>query len=101
MPRLHPRQLFAIAILLPFIGLTFHALQTIGLIGLFQHQFENPAGWQVLADLVIALLIAMLWLLPEAKQAGRKPMVWFALTCMLGSIAPLLYLAITPPPAQV
>ena len=100
MPRLHPRQLFAIVILLPFIGLTVYALQTIGLLGLFQHQFENPAGWQVLADLIIALLIAMLWLLPEAKQAGHKPAIWFVLTCMLGSIAPLLYLAITPPPTK-
>ncbi len=55
---------------------------------------ESPAGWQVLADLVIALLLVLSYLVPDARKAGRNPWPWLVLTLFLGSIAPLLYLAL-------
>ena len=87
------RRTTAILILVPFSALTLYALLQVGYLGLFDYQLHSPAGWQVLADLVIALLIVLMWLVPEAKRAGRNPWPWVVLTLCTGSIGPLLYLA--------
>ena len=87
------RQSLAIIILIPFLALSAYALIDVGYIGLFEYQLESSAGWQVLTDLVIALVLLLTWLIPEAKRQGRNPWPWVAITLFLGSIGPLLYLA--------
>ncbi len=64
----------------------------VGYIGIFDYHRHSPAGWQVFADLVIALLLVLLWLVPHAKESGRNPWPWVVLTLLLGSFGPLLYL---------
>ena len=46
------RRIIAIVILAPFSALTLYALLEVGYVGLFDHQLQSPAGWQVLVDLV-------------------------------------------------
>jgi len=84
----------AIAILIPFTLLTLYAVSQVGYIGIFEYHLHSPAGWQVIADLVIALVLVLIWLVPEARKAGRNPWPWVVATLLLGSIGPLLYLVL-------
>jgi len=86
------RRTLAIAILIPFTLLTLYAVSQVGFIGIFEYHLHSPAGWQVIADLVIALVLLLTWLVPEARKAGRNPWPWVVATLLLGSIGPLLYL---------
>ena len=87
------KQLLAIIMLVPFSVLSLYALWQVGYIGLFEYQFNHPAGWQVLADLVVALVLVVSWMVPELKKAGYSTAPWIILTLFLGSFGPLLYLA--------
>ena len=82
----------AIILLIPFTVLTAYAVMQVGYIGIFDYHRQSPAGWQVFADLVIALVLVLLWLVPHAKESGRNPWPWVVLTLLLGSFGPLLYL---------
>ena len=48
---------FALVLLIPFSALTLYALMEVGYIGIFDYHRHSPAGWQVFADLVVALLL--------------------------------------------
>lgn len=87
------KRTLAIVLLVPFSLLTLYALTEVGYTGLFEYQLRSPAGWQVFADLVVALVLVLAWMIPEARRAGRNPWPWVVATCLLGSIAPLVYLA--------
>lgn len=87
------RKTIAVLLLVPFLALTVYSIAEVGYFGLFEYHLHSPAGWQVFTDLVIALLLVMLWLFPEARRAGRNPWPWLVATLFVGSIAPLLYLA--------
>ncbi len=87
------RRTLALITLVPFTLLTLYALQQVGYVGIFDYQRHSPAGWQVFTDLVIALLLVLSWLIPEARRAGRNPWPWVVATLFLGSFGPLLYLA--------
>lgn len=87
------KQIIAIALLIPFSLLTVYAIYKVGYIGVFDYQRHSPAGWQVFADLVIACLLCLSWLIPEAKRNGRNPTPFVVLTLFLGALGPLLYIA--------
>ncbi len=82
----------AILILIPFSILSAYAVMQVGYLGIFEYHLHSPAGWQVITDLVIALVLVLLWLVPDAKRTGRSPWPWVAMTLVLGSFGPLLYL---------
>ncbi len=85
------RKALAILFLVPFSALTAWALMNGGITGIFAFH-ESPGGWQVFTDLVIALLLLLTFLVPHARERGRNPWPWVAITCVLGSFGPLLYL---------
>jgi hypothetical protein len=87
------RKLFAILALIPFTLLSVLAVMQFGYIGIVENLLRNSAGWQALADLVIALLLVFAWMIPEARARGRNPWPWVVITLVLGSFGPLLYLA--------
>ena len=89
------RRSIAIVLLVPFLILTTYALWRVGLIGIFEYHLRSPAGWQVFTDLVIALVLLMTWWIPELKRNGKNPRPWIIGTVLTGSIAPLVYLALT------
>jgi drug/metabolite transporter (DMT)-like permease len=84
----------ALILLVPFTVLTLYALAQVGYLGIFEYHRHSPAGWQVFADLVIALVLVLTWMVPEARRAGRNPWPWVVATVLLGSFGPLLYLVI-------
>jgi hypothetical protein len=84
----------AILMLIPFSALSLYAIWDVGYWGIFDYHRHSSAGWQVFTDLVVALVLVLTWLIPEAKKAGKNPWPWVALTLFLGSIGPLLYLAL-------
>lgn len=90
---MHWRRLLSIFLLIPFLALTGYALFDVGYIGIFDYLRHSSAGWQVLADLVIALLLLLTFLIPDAKRRGVNPWPWTIGTLLTGAIAPLLYLA--------
>lgn len=65
----------------------------VGYIGIFEYHLHSPAGWQVIVDLVIACLLLLAWIVPDAKANGRNPWPFVVLTLFLGSIGPLAYFA--------
>jgi len=86
------RRLLAITLLIPFSVLSAYAVFKVGYMGILDYHRHSPAGWQVFADLVIACLLCLLWLIPEAKQNGRNPWPFVVITLLLGSFGPLFYL---------
>lgn len=88
------QRILAIVLLIPFTLLSLYAVLDVGYMGIFEHALENSAGWQLLADLAISLILVFSWLIPEALRAGRNPWPWLILTLMIGSFAPLLYLTL-------
>jgi hypothetical protein len=81
------------AILLPFSALTAAAVWEVGYVGVFTQQWANWGTRQVLADLVIAVLICMIFIWRDARRQGRNPWPWLLISLVAGSFGPLLYLA--------
>lgn len=90
------RRTLALILLVPFGLLTAYALLQVGYVGIFDYHRHSPAGWQVFADLVVALVLVMVWMVRDARHLGRNPWPWVVATLFLGSISPLLYLATSP-----
>lgn len=86
-----PRPLIVVTLAL-FGALTAVALWQHGYWGILAPHFLSFGGGQVLADLVIALTLAMLWMWQDARAQGRKVWPWLALTLVAGSFGPLGYL---------
>ena len=85
-------RLLAILILIPFTVLSAYALWDVGYIGILDYHRHSSAGWQVIVDLVIAVALILVWLVPDARKAGKNPWPWVLLTLVTGSFGPLLYL---------
>lgn len=88
------RRTLAIVLLVPFTLLTLYAVMHSGYDGIIAHALDGPAGWQIFADLVVALVLVLVWLLADARRTGRNPWPWVIVTLLLGSFGPLLYLAV-------
>lgn len=89
-----------VAVLLAFGALSAAALLQHGYLGIFLTPLQTLAGAQVLADLVIALTLVLVWLVPDARAQGRNPWPWVVATLALGSFGPLVYLLTRRPAAR-
>lgn len=79
-------------ILVLFSALSAVALWQHGYWGIIAPHFKSFGAGQVLADLVIAVSLAMVWMWHDAKITGRNVWPWLALSVVAGSFGPLLYL---------
>lgn len=86
------QRILAITLLIPFSILSAYAVYKVGYIGILDYHRHSPAGWQVIVDLVIACVLILTWMIPEAKRSGRNPWPFVLITVFLGSFGPLLYL---------
>lgn len=94
---MHLPKALVLAILLPFGLYSTYAVYEIGYIGIFESHF-HIAGFQVLADLVIACTLAMVWMWRDAAATHRNVWPYIVATLTLGSIGPLMYLLLAPQP---
>jgi hypothetical protein len=85
--------------LLAFGALTAVALTHHGYFGIFALPFQTWGGMQVLADLVIALTLVLVWMWHDARATGRNVWPWIVATLAFGSFGPLLYLLTRKPAA--
>lgn len=101
------KSLLLVFVIVGFAALTAWALVEHGYIGIFTTHLQTAAGMQVLADLVIALSLALVWMVRDARERGVSALPWVVATLALGSFGPLLYLlarerssALAPRPAR-
>lgn len=80
-----------IMLLIPFSLLTGYALFQVGYQGIFWHLIGSPAGWQILADLSIALIMPLTVMAIDSRATGRTLWPWVVITLLAGSFGPLLY----------
>jgi hypothetical protein len=85
------RSLLTITLVL-FGALTAAALWRHGFWGIVAPHFQSLGAGQVFADLVIALVLAMVWMWHDAGATGRRIWPWIAFTLACGSFGPLVYL---------
>ncbi|MDO8288352.1 MAG: DUF2834 domain-containing protein [Parvibaculum sp.] len=82
-----------ILVIAGFGALSAMALLEVGYIGIFEQHLQNWAGMQVLTDLVIVCLLAMIWMVQDARKSGITVWPFLVMTLALGSFGPLFYLA--------
>jgi len=83
-----------LAVIAAFGALSAVALLQHGYIGLFEMQLQNSGGMQVLTDLIIVCVLAMCWMVADARKTGRTVWPYLVMTLLLGSFGPLFYLLI-------
>ena len=85
-----------LALLVLLTPVTIFAGATVGYMGVINHQLADPGGWQVLTDLVCALILVTSWMILDARQAGRTVWPYIVLTIVMGSYGPIAYLLLSP-----
>ena len=95
------QRVLLIITLLAFGALSAVALWQHGYWGILAPHFQSFGAAQVLADLVIALTLVMVWMWHDAKASGRNVWPWVVLTLVAGSFGPLLYLLTRPVAASM
>lgn len=85
-----------LAVTAAFSAFTAWVVWKTGYLGFFDQLFASPAGWQVMADIVIALVLVLSWIRRDARAHARRFWPYALVTVLLGSIGPLLYLLLRP-----
>ncbi len=94
--------LLPLLVLIAFTVFTAHVVTEEGLLG-FIAAHQSLWGQQVFADLVIALTLFLVWMVPDARRRGLPAGLFMLATLLLGSIGALGYLvarSLTPPRAR-
>lgn len=78
--------------LVVFTAYTLWVVYEFGYVGLFMAALANIATAQVLIDLVLACVIAIGWMLADAKKQGIAAWPFLALTLTAGSIGLMSYI---------
>lgn len=89
---MNTKRILALTLLVPFSFLSVYAVSQVGYWGIIEHHLPNPGGWQVFADLVIALVLVCSWMITDARKQGRNVWPYLLVTLFLGSFGPLLYI---------
>lgn len=95
-PGMNLSKIVPAVLLVGFSALTAEIILSEGYTGWIRIALENRSAGILLVDLTIALGLAVVWMIRDARQ--RRATVWpFALlTLLLGSIGPLAYLVLRP-----
>ena len=88
------RFLLLLTVIVAFSVLSALALADVGYFGIIAPHFQSWGGGQVLADLVIAVLLACSWMVADGRTSGINPWPFVAIAIVAGSFGPLLYLAV-------
>ena len=86
------RLIVLVAVIGGFALLTALALMDVGYFGILKPHFLSWGAGQVFADLVIALTLACIWMVNDARERGMSAWPFVAITLVVGSFGPLAYL---------
>ncbi|RIL04452.1 MAG: DUF2834 domain-containing protein [Proteobacteria bacterium] len=86
------RTFLLLDVLVLFLAYTVYVIASVGYAGFFREALASPVGIQLVADLVIALSLALVWMWRDAKTSGVPFAPWAAVTLVLGSVGPLGFL---------
>jgi len=92
---MHLSRPLILAIFLPFALYSAYTLMQVGYIGIWTSH-AHIAGVQVLSDLIIACILAMVWMWRDAQASGRTVWPYILVTLTMGSFGPLSYLLLAP-----
>jgi hypothetical protein len=81
-------------VLLGFAELNAYVVWQYGYLGFWELATANAATTAVMVDLVIALGLVTVWMWRDARRRGIGLAPYLALTALLGSIGPLLYIVV-------
>ncbi len=81
-------------VLLAFADLNAYVVWQYGYMGFLQLVTANAATIAAVVDLTISLVLVTVWMWRDARRRGINLLPYMALTAVLGSIGPLLYLVI-------
>lgn len=88
-------RVIALAIVIVAFGvLTTLALLDVGFMGILAPHFKTWGGGQVFTDLVLACLLACIWMVQDAPKRGLPGWLFVGITLIAGSFGPLLYLLV-------
>ena len=85
--------LLPLLVLIPFTALTAYAVIDGGLFG-FIAAHQSSWGMQVITDLVIAITLFIVWMVPDARRHGLPAWPFVLAAVLLGSIGALGYLVV-------
>jgi len=86
------RQWLLAFVLFDFSVLNAAVVYQYGYAGFVELATANLASIAVLVDLTIALSLIVVWMWNDARDRGISPLPYLAVTLLLGSIGPLIYL---------
>lgn len=88
------RLILLLVVTAAFGALSAMALMDVGYLGIIEPHFQAWGPGQVFTDLVIALIIALVFISDDARSRGINPWPFVAITLVAGSFGPLLYLIV-------
>ncbi len=86
------RLMILFGVTLAFGVLSALALMDVGYLGIIAPHFQSWGGGQVFADLVILAVLAVMWMVRNARERGMTAWPFVVITVFAGSFGPLLYL---------
>ena len=89
---MNKRQWLLAIVLSGFSVLNAYVIYQYGYGGFIELATANAATVAVLVDVTIALSLVAVWMWDDAKRRGISALPYLALTLVLGSIGPLVYL---------
>jgi len=88
------RLVVLVAVIAAFGVLTTLALMDVGYFGILQPHFRSWGGAQVFTDLAILCILACIWMVNDPGRRGLPVWPFLAITLVMGSFGPLLYLVV-------
>lgn len=86
------KKIVAALFFVDFLALNVYAFATTGFHGISDFVTGlGPWGWVAVADAVIALGMAAVWMWQDARRTGRSVAGFLLLTALTGCLGPLLY----------
>lgn len=86
------RLLVLVGVVAAFGALSAVALLDVGYLGIIEPHFQSWGGGQVFADLVILAVLAVLWMVKDARERELNAWPFVVITLFAGSLGPLFYL---------
>ncbi len=86
-------RILAALVLIDFLILTGYTISQFGPVGWVAPLMDNAATIQVTVDLVLALVVALGFVVKDAREKGVNPIPFVVLTLFSGSVGLLAYVA--------